>query len=218
MLFRSASFMLPMILILIIHQTLVFGIGMLQGTAREENKNSSILPERLRGRGIYRVVFGKAAAYILIYMALTAYILGIVPRIFNLPHIGNIWTVFRFMFPFLLATTFFGISISIFFRKREDSMVLCLPFTIMLLFLAGVSWPYSNVPEFWKLFGWLFPSTHGIQGYVLINTTAAELPQVAHQYISLWILTGIYFISAVLSTYLIVRNDDKRLEKSRCDA
>jgi len=200
-----ASFLIPALLILIIHQTLFFGIGMLAGTAREENIHHTQVPEHLRGKGIYRVVLGKAACYFTIYLVLSAYVFGFIPKLFNLPHIGNIGTLFSFMIPFLLATIFFSMTVSVFVKNRETGLISFLFFTLILLFLAGFSWPRSNMPEFWRYFSYLFPSTHGVQGYIRINSMAAELPQVRFEYVGLWIQTAVYFVMASLTLRYTVK-------------
>lgn len=201
-----ASFLLPALLILILHQTLFFGIGMLAGTAREENSHHSQIPEHLRGKGIYRVVSGKAASYFAIFFALSAYVLVFIPKLFNLPHIGNIWTLAGFIVPFLLATIFFSMTVSVFVKNRETGLISFLFFTLILLFLSGFSWPRSNMSDFWRYFSYIFPSTHGIQGYIKINSAAAELPQVRFEYINLWVQTGVYFILATLTLRYTVRS------------
>jgi ABC-2 type transport system permease protein len=194
-----ASFLLPALLILIIHQTLFFGIGMMAGTAREESRTHSQIPDHLHGKGIYKVVFGKAFAYFLLYIPITAYIVGFIPKFFNLPHIGNIWTLFSFMVPFLLAAIFFSMTVSVFVKNRETGLITFLFFTVILLFLSGFSWPRQNMPDVWRWISYLFPSTHGVQGYIKINTLGANLSQVRFEYIQLWLQAGFYLLTASVS-------------------
>lgn len=207
-----SSFFVSAMLMIIIHQTLFFGIGMLVGTAREESRHKSLIPAHLHGRGIYRVVIGKAASYFVIYSVLSAYTVGIIPKLFNLPHIGNIWTLYTLLVPFLLATIFFSMTISIFIKNREIGFIIFLFFSVILMFLSGFSWPRSNMPEFWRLFSYLFPSTHGVQGYLKINTMGAELHQVRFEYVGLWIQAGIYFITANFTMQYIVSREKKKAE------
>ena len=180
---------------------------MLAGTAREENKSHSQIPERLHGKGIYRVVLGKAIAYFVLYIAISAYILGFIPKLFNLPHIGNIWTLFHFIVPFLIATIFFSMSVSVFIKNRETGLIAFLFFTLILLFLSGFSWPQSNMPVFWRYLSYLFPSTHGIQGYIKINSTGANLAQVRFEYVWLWAQAAFYFITASFTLSYIVKRE-----------
>lgn len=202
-----SSFLLPAILILIIHQTLFFGITMLAGTAREKNSNHLQIPDHLLGKGIYRVVIGKGISYFMLYIVITAYILVLVTRWFNLPHIGSVWTLLHVMIPFLIATIFFSMSISIFVKNRETGLITFLFCTLILLFLAGFSWPRASMPAFWKYFSYLFPSTHGIQAYIKINSNGANLSQVRFEYIWLWIMSGFYLITSCLSLSYMVKHE-----------
>jgi len=202
-----SSFLVPVFLILILHQTLFFGITMLAGTAREENSNHSQIPERLHGRGIYRVVLGKGLSYFLLYFLISAYVLVLIPRWFNLPHIGSIWTLFHMVVPFIIATTFFSMSVSVFVKNRETGLISFLFCTLILLFLAGFSWPRASMPDFWKYFSYIFPSTHGIQAYIKINSAGASLSQIRFEYVWLWIQSGFYLITACLSMAYIVKKE-----------
>ncbi|MDD4058999.1 MAG: ABC transporter permease [Bacteroidales bacterium] len=202
-----ASFLLPAMLILIIHQTLFFGIGMMAGTAREESRTHSQIPDHMQDRGIYKVVFGRAIAYFLLYIPITAYIVGFIPKFFNLPHIGNIWTLSGFMIPFLLAAIFFSMTLSVFVKNRETGLITFLFFTIILLFLSGFSWPRQNMPEIWKWISYLFPSTHGIQGYIKINSSGATLSQVRFEYVQLWLQAVLYLLASTISLSLVVKKE-----------
>ncbi len=190
-----ASFLLPAIMILILFQTMFFGITMLAGTSREENRFHVLVSPDINREGILRIITGKAFLYFLIYFMWIFYALGLIPLIFNLPHIGNMIDIVMFMTPFLLASIFFAMSVSVFIPNRETSMVLFMFFSIILLFLSGITWPQSNINGFWKIFAWLFPSTQGVQGYIKINTMRANLHQVRFEYVSLWIQTALYFIT-----------------------
>jgi hypothetical protein len=47
-------------MILIIHQLLFLGIGMLAGTVREENKNHKLFENQIDQKRIYRIILEKA--------------------------------------------------------------------------------------------------------------------------------------------------------------
>lgn len=193
-----ASFLMTAVLILILHQTMFFGISMVAGTAREENRSHELINPKFN-HGILRVLFGKAMSYFLIYLIWIFFILILIPRLFNLPHIGNSIDIYLIMIPFLLATIFFSLTISVFFPDRETGMTIFLFFSLILLFLSGISWPMSNIHGFWRAFGWMFPATHGIQGYIKINSMGADIHAVKFEYLSLWIQTAFYFITATLA-------------------
>lgn len=203
-----ASFLMPVVLVLVIHQTLFFGITMLTGSLREE-KLVTIDPQ-LRQKGkFFPTIFGKALCYFSMYIVICSYILLAVPRFFQLPHIGNPFDIIRFFTPFLLAVIFFSMLISVFIRNRETAMVIFPFFSVILLFLSGFSWPQSNVPWLWKTFAMIFPSTFGIQGYLKINSMGAGLSQVQFEYVALWIQTAVYFLATVFAYRRQMKATDK---------
>jgi len=206
-----ASFLLPAILMLIIQQTLFLGITMIAGTSREENRFHVLVSSSVHRGGIFRVIIGKSLYYFLLYAAWSFFILGVIPHLFNLPRIGITSDIIVFMLPYLLAVIFFSMTISVFLPNRETGMIIFLFFSLILLFLSGVSWPQSNINGFWKTFSWIFPSTQGIQGYIKINTLGADLKHVTFEYISLWIQTVVYFGTTCWAYHWQINKSRKRL-------
>ena len=202
-----ASFLVPAILILVIQQTLILGIGMLGGTAREKNRFHSLVPVSRHFNGTLRIVFGKSLTYILLYIVVCIWALGVVPKLFSLPQVGEPWTVMLFVLPYLFASIFLSMTLSGFMTSRESPMLVFVFTSVILLFISGVSWPKEAIPPFWKAIGYFFPSTPGIQGFIRINTAGASLNEVAHEYRTLWIQAGIYFITAcIIYRYQIMRS------------
>lgn len=202
-----ASFLVPAILILVIQQTLVLGIGMLGGTAREKNRFHTLVPVSRHFSGTLRIVLGKSLTYLLLYVVVCIWALGIVPKLFSLPQVGEGWIILLFVLPYLLACIFFSITLSGFMTSRESPMLVFVFTSVILLFISGVSWPKEAIPPFWQIIGYLFPSTPGIQGFIRINTSGASLSEVAHEYRTLWVQAGCYFITACLVyRYQIIRS------------
>lgn len=206
-----ASFLVPAILILVIQQTLILGIGMAGGTAREKNSFHLLVPITEHFNGTLRIVLGKSFAYLLIYVVVCLWVLVIVPHLFSLPQIGRPMDLLLFLLPYLLACIFFSITLSGFVRDREAPMLLFVFTSVILVFISGISWPMSAVPPFWKALGYLFPSTAGIQGFVGINSMGATLNEVEHFYRVLWVQTGVYFITACLVYRHQIISSKKRL-------
>lgn len=202
-----ASFLVPAILILVIQQTLILGIGMLGGTAREKNRFHSLVPVSRHFNGTLRIVLGKSFSYILLYVVVCIWALAVVPKLFSLPQVGEPWTVMLFVLPYLFACIFLSMTLSGFMTSRESPMLVFVFTSVILLFISGVSWPKEAIPPFWKAVGYLFPSTPGIQGFIRINTSGATLSEVAHEYQTLWIQAGVYFITAcIIYRYQIIRS------------
>lgn len=209
-----SSFLVPAMLIMIIHQTLFFGVGMLAGTAREENKTLFFIPGRKRRRSVFRITFGRALAYFIVYMAISAIDLLIVPRLFHLPHVGNSWDILAFTIPFLLAAIFFSMTISLCVRNRETGMVTMVATTLIVFFISGVSWPQAALPTGWLYLSYLIPATWGINGFVHINTMGATLAQTSTEINALWTLAALWFVTASVGLWLSGYLHDKRQELS----
>ena len=193
-----AAFLIPAVLILIIQQTLLLGIGLAAGTAREQNRFKELIPDDPHYNGTFRIVMGKGLSYFMVYSLVAVYILCVVPRLFSLNQIAIPSVLALFALPYLTACIFFAMTASIAIRNRETCMLLFVFTSVPLLFLSGISWPGAAMPEFWRYFSYIFPSTFGINGYVRINSMGATLNEVAFEYQALWIQTGIYFLTTCL--------------------
>jgi ABC-2 type transport system permease protein len=192
------TFVIPAVLMLIFQQTLVLGIGLGAGTARENSPYGDLVPIHPAYSGIYRIVCGKALCYIMIYMVMGAYLTMVVPRIFSFVAMVKAWDLLCMMLPYLLACVFFGMTVSCLVRYRENVMLLMVFISLPLLFLTGVSWPQSAIPGVWQGISWLFPSTFGARAFVRMNTMGATLSDVVPEVRYLWIQAAAYFGMACL--------------------
>ena len=180
------SFLIPAILILMLHQTLLFGICMLGGTAREENQEDFSV----------RSLIGRSIAYFLIYYALAAILLGFYAPLFDIPHIGSIWDVLLLMIPYLLAVIFFSSCVSAFIRNRESGLVLLISSSLIFLFMAGISWPKEMIPNAWRFLSCCIPYTFGSHAFIHINSMGASIATTHTEFIALCIQAVVYFCLA----------------------
>ena len=174
------SFLLPAVLILVIQQTLLLGIGLAAGTNRENNRYGELIPIDQHYRGLFRIVMGKALCYFMIYALVAAYLTMILPSLFHFPLLGSLRSLIGLMVPYILACIFFGITLSCLVRYRENVMLLVVVTSLPFLFLSGISWPSEGIPAFWKGISWLLPSTFGVKGYIAVNSMGATLQDISH--------------------------------------
>ena len=192
------SFVLPAVLILILQQTLVLGIGLAAGTARERNRYGDLVPVHPCYNGIYRVVWGKALCYLMVYAVMGAYLTLAVPRMFQFPQLAHWQDLVLMLIPYTLACVFFGMTVSCLVRYRENVMLLMVFISLPLLFMTGISWPESAIPGYWQGISWLFPSTFGVRAYIRMNTMGGVLGDVAPEVRYLWIQAALYFGTACI--------------------
>lgn len=210
------SFLIPAVLVMILHQTLFFGICMLAGAIKEEKSELYRIPGRKRGYSAFRTIIGRGGAYFVIYYGLAAILLGFLPRLFDLPHIGAIEDILRFNVPFILSVVFFALCVGFFIRNQESSIVLLITTSLIFLFIAGISWPKELVPDGWRYLSYLIPYTWASHGFIHINSMGASLWDVRTEYMALWILAAAYFLIAVLMFIIAGYRQDQ--EDSRLEA
>jgi len=187
------SFILPMVLMLIIQQTLLLGIGLSAGTAREQNRYRDLVPVSSHYNGIFRIVLGKSACYAMVYAVMSAYLILVIPRLFHFTAIGHPLTILGILTPYVLACIFFGMFMSCVIRYRENVLLLVVFTTLPFMFLSGISWPESAMPGAFKAVAYLIPSTFGIRSFVRVNTMGATLADVSFEYKMMWIQVLVYF-------------------------
>ncbi len=214
-----ASFLIPAILILILQQSLVLGIGMLAGGLYEHNKLHLYYDGReYMHNNILHLVIGKSLCYFSLYILPVVYILHFIPWLFNYPQLGVQWEIYAFCVPFLLSSVFFGMTLSVFVRERETSFLLFVFTSLIFLFISGITWPRYAMPDVWRWFGAIIPSTWGIEGFVRMNTAGAGIYDVRKAYTILWMLTGVYFISTCLVYRYQIFKDKVRGHKGIMDS
>lgn len=192
------GFLIPAVLILVLQQTMVLGVSMIAGTEYEKRRKGKLV---LGGEYTNPIVVlgGKAMAYLLIYALVSAYVLCIVPELFHMPQLWHGSTLFAFMVPFLLSCVFFSMTLSFFVKDRESCFLLFVFVSVPLIFMSGISWPTSNMPAVWRYLAQIFPSTHAVNGFCRINTSGALIGDVLPEFRKLWILSGVYFMTALLN-------------------
>ena len=200
------NFIIPGVLMLVIQQTLLLGVGLSVGTARERSKIGSFLRDDGYYNGVFRTALGRALCYFMIYAVVTAYVVLVVPRMFGFTSLLRPGDTFWFMLPYVLACVFFAMILSSVIRYRENVILIVVFTSVPFLFISGVSWPQSAIPPFWQWVSWLVPSTFGIRGFVRMNTMGALLGDVRVEYVALWAQTIVFFfITCLLYRWQVIK-------------
>ena len=194
------NFILPGVLVLVLQQVLLLGIGMAYGTSYEKHGFVRLKPMLERNFGLSRIMVGRTLGFFVLFVMLSAWVLLAIPRIFNFVHIMYRGEFLLFVVPYLLACIFFAITLSFIVRQRENVMLLVVFTSVPFLFMSGVSWPKSNIPEIWQLISYLFPSTFGIQGFVKLNTMGCLFSDIWPEIKALWMQVIVYGALATLVT------------------
>jgi len=197
-----ATYMAPMLAALIIQLVLLMGIGIINGSRKEDKTMNSNFPRLLHKGGTIPVLLAKASLYSLLFAIILPIQLGIIFTVFSIPIRTNLFDVYLFALPYLTSVIFLGIAISSLFNRREDSIVFLVLLSIPSLMLSGLSFPTESFPTFYQELAKLLPSTSGMNGFVKLTQMKASFYDVLTEWNHLWILTFFYFIIAIITLKL----------------
>ena len=203
------SFVMPAIIMVIIQQTMLIGIGMIGGTWREHGLYHKLCPPGRRRMSTLPIVLGRGLVYASIYAVTSFYILALHYRLFHYPMNGTAGTVALFLAVYMAACIALSIAVSTLFRYRENSLLLLLWTSIPLLMLSGVSYPREGMPEWLYQLGQIFPSSHGVTGFIRIRTMGASTQEVLAEIKALAILTVVYGGLACIGTHIAIGREQR---------
>ncbi len=201
-----ASYVVPAVLVLILQQTLLIGIGLLGGTLSESrvapflaDDPGSSGPAEPRGRTALFRLLGRALFYLALYSVYAVLYFTIVYRVYGFPERSRALDLPLFALPFLLACIFLALALSSLFTRRETAMQVLLFTSLPSVFLAGFAWPPEAIPAWLRVLSLFVPSTSGIAGVLRLAEMGAELRHVRVEWLVLWALAAGYFVLAWLA-------------------
>ncbi len=201
------TFVMPAIIMVIIQQTMLIGIGMIGGTWREHGLYHKLCPPARRRMSTLPIVVGRGLVYLSIYAVTCFYVLALHYRLFHYPMNGATGTILLFLAVYMIACIALSIAVSTLFRYRENSLLLLLWTSIPLLMLSGVSYPREGMPDWLYNFGQIFPSSHGVNAFIRIQTMGASLSEVFDEIKALVILGVVYGGLACIGIHLVLKKE-----------
>ena len=197
-----ASYVVPAAFILILQQTLLLGVASLGGAVYSLGGATN---RRLRSGA--RAVFGQGLAHLCFALPGLALYLIVLPRVYGFSTLGRLEDLVLMAVPFVLSVSFLAQFVSAWFTRRETAILIFIAVSLPLFFQVGVSWPVEALPDFIRIASRIYPSTSAIDGFVRINQMGASIMEVRRDWTTLWILTIVYGLLAVLATRLASRNE-----------
>ena len=200
-----ATFLIPVVLVIIFQTTILTAVGILGGTMREGNKLRKIYPNSNSFWGALPIVMGKATTYLALSMAILLIILGIVMPLFGIPVRSSILSTMVFMVPFVLSIVFMGLCLLGFLHRREDAIMLIMYTSLPSVMLTGFSWPTVAMPEWLHAFSYIVPTTLGAKGFVSITQMGASLSTIPPYWAGMWGLCILYLVLSAFTMKKILK-------------
>ena len=183
--FGYGVFVMPAVILLIVQQTALMGIGMVSATRRERR-------ERYEINSAFVVTIGRTLTYLTIYAVTLGFMLTVHYSLFDYPMRGAWWRCVAVIAPYILAITLLAQALGALSRKRESPILWLLWFSIPFLLVSGVSLPPQAFPEWLYVVGKIVPSSSAVEAWIAIQSRGASLSDIAPQLTLLWILVALY--------------------------
>lgn len=179
-----ANYVVPAVLVLIVQQTFLIGICMLQVGRRRES-------------AVLSTVLGRVAAHVLLQVAVFTFYLAVLYRLFGFPSEGSALLALVALLPAFIAVAGLGLALGPWFRSRETALQTMMLASVPALFLAGFAWPAEAMPAALVAVGQWLPSTGAIDAFVRVHQMGAGLDEIAATSLRLWLLAGFYLLLGI---------------------
>ena len=158
------------------------------------------------------MIMGKTGAFLGISVLNICFAVFWVHHWFNYPDKANVLDVFMLLFPFLLAVIFLGITLSTLFKHRESAIVFMMFISPIALFLSGLSWPASAMPQWIQQLAKILPGTTVVPAYLRLRTMGVELAAIKSELYFLYVQATIYGALSLTIYYvrLAIRKKPKK--------
>jgi len=209
-----ADYLIPAVLMVIIFQTLLMVISMRCGKEHEQGNRKLMQIAGRQGpwEGALSIVIGKTVVYVGFYALFALFLLGLLPLLYDLPHLASPLVLIQLIIPYLYGTAFFGLACSPFFKDSDAPLLLIAFFSVGLLFLSDISWPLELMPFPWRVLHYLLPAPVGVLAFVKANSMGASIADLSQELLILWGQCIGYFIIACLVYRGRVKNSTKIIQ------
>ena len=198
------SFIMPGVLILILHQCIILAVGMAGGAKRENPRLTGYSSDN-RTQSVFLTMLAQMLCYFTILFIPSIFLLHYVPLIFRFPMEGNLIEILAYLLPMTIACFGIGYCFQSLVMERESVFVLWVATSVVFLFLSGLIWPLYDMPTAWRWLASICPSTWGVEGFIKMNANGATISQLHGPYINLWILAAVWWVLGWCSQKFVMR-------------
>jgi len=176
------DYLLPILLILIIQQTLIIGFGQSVIHSYKVHPSSAIFGE---GNAAAKLLLAKASYYFVLYGSYFFVFYALIFPYYHLNFQGAY--AYHFLSTLLyLIGVFLATSLLATFFKSTIGWTEIMAFSTYPLFLiSGYSWPLESMPKALQLFAQFLPSTHFFEAFRKLSVQDAELVHIKSELISM---------------------------------
>lgn len=151
------DYLLPILLVLILQQTLIIGFG--QSVVHAFREGELARPNNLQISGYLKVLTAKSFYYLILYTVYFLVFFEIIFPYYHLTFSGPLYLLLLICFLFLTSVILFTILLASFFKTTIGWTEILAFSTYPLFLVSGYSWPISAMPMLLRGFANMLPAT-----------------------------------------------------------
>lgn len=184
------QYVVPGVLILVLQQTLLIGMGILGGSINERMGRRE--DEYFKYAPVWQMFLSRYLIFGAIYLVHILYYFGFVFEFYGITRLGEMSDLLTFSIAFLVASISVGLFLGSAISSSEIATPAVLFTSLPLIFSTGFIWPLESLPSSLYYLSFLAPSTPAIHGLLGLNHMGTDFSMVIDSYIILWVQSAIY--------------------------
>jgi ABC-2 type transport system permease protein len=204
------DFLLPGLFLLIIHQTLLLGLG--ESIARKRQHGFKGLKKAWEENSFFKYFIGKTGFYILLFTAYFFFLYTVVFPAFKLPLNGSILALTLVSFVFMVTVVLLTLLVASFYRSQIGYMEVIAFLSYPIFLISGYSWPVVSMPLPLQWLSKLMPISPMLESVRKLTVMGGSFEHIITPLINLLILGIIFYISVYFRfRYLANKSEDVNL-------
>ncbi len=198
------NYVAPAIFVVILHQTLVLGLGILGGLENEARRDG----ERAyrQEAASLKLLVVRTGLFTAIYWPLCMFYLGFGFQFYAIPRHADFLELNMVILPFLLGAACFGTCLGLLLPRRELAGPIVMFSSMPLVFGSGFIWPLEAIPAPISAIIQYIPVIPAIRMFLGLNQMGGDFGMLLPVWKQMWLCVALY---GVLAWVLL------RMEKQR---
>lgn len=207
------DYLLPILLVLIIQQTLIIGFG--QSVLHELTHFKTLSDPKLNFYEFIKIFSAKGLYYFVLYASIFFLFYKVIFPYYHLDFKGSEFLHFLLSSFFILAVMIYTTFLGTFFKTTIGWTEIMAFSTYPLFLVSGYSWPIEAMPKALQVFANLLPSTPYFTVFNKLATQGATLVNIKSEVIHLMLLLILGYLMLYLRFQFIHKKRSAAAEVSK---
>ena len=201
------DYLIPGILVLILHQTLLLGLS--ENIARERQNNSIDEFKNVSGNNTLVALLGKTAFYFLMYFSYSLLFFTLAFSIFRINLSGSLFLLLSLTSVFIISAILLSVLLSSFFKRKFVAIIIMAFTSYPLFFISGYVFPSYALPVPLQYFANMFAVSPYLKAYIRITQLGAGFENIKGEIIHVCIINSLLFLLTILRLKYLFKKSDK---------